>query len=358
MMKKLVALIMALCLLGSAALAEAVYALPTSLSELSAPEIPEIPEFSIKANGGVYELTVEDIESSAIRSAALEVYGTAEYDWCRLEMSWDEARKCFVSQNTMSDAAFANAFLELSWGVYGGTVSDVRVTVANGTLITASLVMWSDQHISQYRWDLANNQMQYELDDANTYDNLLDAAYSTLTGRPTAYTIYTKEGVGVSYTRFGTITGAELDTASSSYFWDIAQQCWTMGGQPVETDLLPITLENYPAPYAEEYAPKRPAATAAECDLNAGILITNTDGTMDYNDTIVTGFYDANGKLEAYAYSSMDESKYVVYMANDTLTFAMISTADNFYMYGDIDGWTQPLPEGINLDDMGPLKAQ
>ena len=352
-MKKLAALIMALCLLVSSALA---YEMPMNLSEIDMPEMPTAPEFSVKNNGGVYELTVEGIESGDIIYAELEVYGTPEYDWCRLEMEWDESRKCFVSEDVMSDAAFANAFLSIGWW-HGENVSiQVRASVADRALLTATLDERGEPYNYRYIWQPDMAQVIYEVDE--DWNDLFEATYSTMTGRPVSYTIYPEVGLGISYSRYGAISRAEFYGSGDYYVWDIDQQCWTDGTEAVETDLLAVTLENYPAPYAEEYAPKRPAATAAECDLSVGTMTTRENGVMVYDDTLVVAHYAPNGMLMGYSYESSDGRMLVSYHADDTLSYAGFNTANNYYYYYEDTGWSETLPEGVNLDNMGPLKAE
>lgn len=357
-MKILASLILTLCLLVSAALAAPAYEMPTNLSKIDMPEMPEVPEFSVEANGGIYELHVEGIESSDMNHSVLETAGGPGYSWCRLELKWDESRKCFVSEDIMSDEAFANANLSLTWRYNDDTIVGVRAYVADKRLMTASMDVRGEQYNYSYIWHPDMAQVIYDVDDAKNWIDLFQATYSTLNGRPLSYTIYPEDGLSISYTRYGAISRAEFNTSGSYYVWDIDQQCWMCGSEVAETDLSPVTLANYPAPYAEEFAPKRPAATASECDLNAGTMTTRENGVMIYDDTLVVAHYAPNGKLVGYSYKSSDGRKTVSYHANDALSFAMIQTANDYYYYNEDTGWDRTPPEGVNLDDMGPLKAQ
>ncbi|MGN0972910.1 MAG: hypothetical protein ACI4OY_13210, partial [Aristaeellaceae bacterium] len=367
-MKKLVALVLALCMLLCCVPAFATLTLPEippTMADLPGAERPEMPDYTLEVVDDHYVLTIDGVDGNVSVMGGISGYnenGQSQY----VSLFWNEDRSAIVSgvllDDEHSESRQMGLYIDKADGS-GYTFHDVNLDT--GVQFGASDGNWSDDGDCWYSWYDEYNEFNYRYGD-NEF-NYVDITYNLTTGNVAYYSLDYNNGLSIGYNRFGRITYGTYRGEDGFYWWDERNGRWS-GEADDDTvlDLPLLTAENYPAPYAEPYIVARPSETVDGLDPNVGELAELEDGTFLYWNDTIDAAYDANGNLEYYSYSNMEGNVAVQYSADDVLQWACVWQPDGgYYWYSQFSGWSytdaegnmtelEVVPEGL-LDGMDPL---
>ena len=367
-MKKLVALMLSLCLLIGCVPAYAEAFFPTTMEDVHAPAQPKVPAYTLEIVGDHYELTVEGLSSEQWASG--EISGKNADDlWSFISFSWNNDYTKLESSSLLDDEyTMQQLFIEygdLNSNAYASFGIDLENNKQNQTTL-----MIPDEQGNErlYSWYEPMNEFNYY---STIDDRTISITYDLTSGEIEYYMLSTSDDIALSYNKYGALTSVEFfdEEHFAVYYWDQYKQQWVSDDGIPSDEFAPFVEENYPAPYAAPFILRRPAQNLQDADLAAGLLYPMDDGTAYYVSDTVTGYYDQNGALISYFYNNIDGTKYVEYSADDQLMTASIFFRDGSaywydeaigWFYLDADGNETPLatpPEGL-MDDMQPLLAE
>lgn len=367
-MKKLVAMVLALCLLMACVPAFATLTLPETVADVPGAVKPVMPAYTLTEAGDHYEVVIDGVSTD--QPISCWIYGYDGYDdYEELYLHWN-AEGTALESNGLLGEAFSDS-LELYCNIDkpdGTGYNSYSVDLKTGAVISVSDGNWSEDGDSWYSWYEEDNRFTYQYttpDGESVY-----VGYNLASGKLQDYSIDYNSGINVSYNRYGQITGGYAPTDEGDYYWDSYSKQWYNGETGEPNDELPaLTLDEYPAPYAVPFVLNRPAAKLEDVDLNEGELLDRDDGTKIFWTDYVSALYDEDGNLYEYSYTDKESNKFVRYDVNDVLLFARVNVgngcsyvydAELGWFYDNGDEWIEidesDLPEDVTVDDMEPLK--
>ena len=366
-MKKLVAMVLALCLLMACVPAFATLTLPETMADVPGAVKPVMPAYTLTEAGDHYEVVIDGVSTD--QPISCWIYGYDGYDdYEELYLHWNAEGTALESNGLLGEAF---SVCELAFDIYkpdGSGYNFYSVDLETGNLISVSDGNWSEDGDSWYSWYEEDNRFTYQY---TTPDGgYVDVTYNSVNGNVRNYTICDGSGMSISYNRYGQITGGYAPTDEGDYYWDSYSKQWYNGETGEPNDELPaLTLDEYPALYAEPYILYKPSANLKDLDTTEGSLYETEDGRVYYWSENLDAVYDENGKLVSYSYGNLEGTKSVCYDANDVLLNATIRMPDGtYYSYDNENGWfydngdewieidESDLPEDVTVDDMEPLK--
>ena len=362
-MKKLVAMVLALCMLMACVPAFATLTIPETAADVPGAVKPAVPDYTLTVVDDHYVLTIDGVNGDDVSFASISGFDKDD-NYGDISLTWNGS--AFESSGLL-DEVYSNG-RELFFHINkddGSGYYFYSVEPETGALISVSEGNWSEDGESVYGW--------YE--DCFTYrygtwdDGYVNVEYNSVSGKVMSYSIDYPSGITVSYNRYGKITGGHCMAPDGDFYWDSYSNCWIneVTGER-NTELEPLNAENYPAPYAVPYVLYKPSADLKDLDTTEGELYELEGGNYYYWSGAVEAVYDADGKLESYSYINLEGNKSVTYDANDVLIGAWVDLPDGTsYGYDNEFGWyyyngdevvpLDEVPEGL-LDDMDPLKEK
>lgn len=366
-MKKLVAMVLALCLLMACVPAFATLTLPETAADVPGGSAkPEAPAFTFEEKEDHYEVTVEGTDEYT--SVRIEGYTETGEAWYGIFLSYDPETGKFVSDGLMMEEYNHELQLFIERGNSDGGYSNVWMDL-EGNPVSVCKYVPGENSDTWYYWheDGGFNYEHYE-SDGSSWEGI--DVYYAANGKINYYTV-SKDNLSLHYNKYGAVTEAYYWDEDGDYYWDRAAGQWVdYEGNPCpDLDLPAATADNYPAPYAVPFVLNRPAAKLEDVDLSEGELLELDDGNTIFLMDYVSAFYDEDGNLYEYGYTDKEENKFVQYDVNDVLLFARVDVgngcsyvydAELGWFYDNGDEWIEidesDLPEGVNVDDMKPLK--
>lgn len=369
-MKKLVAMVLALCLLMACVPAFATLTLPETVADVPGAVEPVMPDYTLTEVDDHYELVIDGVNASDVHAS---IYGYDEDGRsCGSQSFWVDG-DVLVIDDLLSGDDIASRHLDLYMYTFDGSVStssNYRENLESQELLAFTNSIEEDGCITEYRWYKEDNIFSYTY--TTPEKDVVSVEYSLLNGDVRSYDISYSDGPWVSYNRYGRITGGELYIEDDgSYYWSNALQQWiNMETGEVNTEIPGLTSAEYPAPYAVPYNLYKPSADLENLDTSYGYMYEYEDGTSEYWDSAMSVMYDADGKLQLYTYWNYEGTKNVTYSADDVLLFASVNVGNGCsYVYdAEAGGWfydngdelieidESDLPEDVTVDDMEPLK--
>ena len=364
-MKKLVAMVLALCMLMACVPAFATLTIPETAADVPGAVKPAVPDYTLTEVDDHYVLTIDGV--SMDQPVTCCIYGYDGYDdYEEVNFTWNAEGTALESTGLLDEAFSASR--ELSCYIDkpdGNGYNSFSVNLDTGDLLYVSDGNWSEDGDSWYSWYEDRFTYQYGTWD----DGYVNVEYNSVSGKVMSYSIDYPSGITVSYNRYGKITGGHCMAPDGDFYWDSYSNCWIneVTGER-NTELEPLNAENYPAPYAVPYVLYKPSADLKDLDTTEGELYELEGGNYYYWSGAVEAVYDADGKLESYSYINLEGNKSVTYDANDVLIGAWVDLPDGTsYGYDNEFGWyyyngdevvpLDEVPEGL-LDDMDPLKEK
>lgn len=364
-MKKLVAMVLALCLLLACVPAFATLTLPETAADVPGAVEPVMPAYTLTEVDDHYELVIDGVNASDVYAS---IYGYDEDGrWCGSQSFWVDG-DVLVIDDLLSGDDIASRHLNLYMYTFDGSVStssNYRENLESQELLAFTNSIEEDGCITEYRWYKEDNIFSYTY--TTPEKDVVSVEYSLLNGDVRSYDISYSDGPWVSYNRYGRITGGGLYIEDDGYYyWSNTLQQWINEETgEVNTEIPGLTSAEYAAPYAVPYNLYKPSADLENLDASYGYMYENEDGTSEYWDSAMSVMYDADGKLKQYTYWNYEGTKNVTYSADDVLLDAWVNLPDGTSYYYDADnGWfngdgdpvpADQVPEGL-LEGMDPLK--
>ena len=368
-MKKLVAMVLALCMLMACVPAFATLTIPETVADVPGAVKPVMPAYTLTEAGDHYELIIDGVSKD--QTVSCSIYGYDGYDdYDEVNLTWN-AEGTALESKVLLDEAFSDS-LELYCYIDkpdGSGYNSYSVNLKTGEMISVSDGRWTEDGDAWYHWYEEDNSFSYRY--ATDEGGYVEVMYNTASGNVRSYSLEYSSGLNIYYNRYGQITGGNcMDAEGNSCYWDSYSKQWYNGDTGESNDELPaLTLDEYPAPYAIPYVLYKPSENLADLDTTEGDLYELEDGSCWFSSETIDAIYNADGKLVSYSYGNLEGTKYVTYDANDVLLDAMVHTPDGAcyyydaelgWFYEDGDEWIEidesDLPEGVNVDDMKPLK--
>ena len=348
-MKKFLALMLIIALLlGCVPAAMAAATIPTNAADANAPAYADAPEYTATVKDGIVTVTVNEPDGFTLSDVYLVTdQGT--------HIEFTQSGNAFVSNAALPAGESVSSYSIILY--YPDGVSSRQHWIDAEDPSSNSVHFTIEQNGQLHCYDYALEGYLY-----NYYNDDFDVYYEA-DGSVASYAI--KDGSYVVwFTKYGQMFGADYydDESSTDYYWRDGQWYYYETGEPADLHLDPTTVE---VPYAEAYMVENPAANISK--LNPFKLEAYEDGSgYVYFGENMTAWYDAQGNLTEYAYSNLEGTCNVSYLADGTLfycdfvvdntVYCYIGEQDKWFVEGP-DGWEElsELPKGVSMDNILPM---